>query len=501
MSWPTDRTIFQEGEPCDPRFDLRTDAAIAYGIDETLPARVAGWRARGYRVHLMTGLAWGHYQDYLLGRWDGQVHWDDAQRLADGSPKLHGQDIPYMVPSAEYGAYLESLLKRAIETGVEAIFLEEPEFWSYTGYGPGFERAWMTRYGVPYRDPSSDAQAFAMAAELKYALYRDLIERLCNAVKRDSAARPGGPIPCYVATHSLLNYAHNRIVSPMSSLREVENCDGMIVQTWSHTARSQVLYEGQRGEHVFEVAFLEYGSGLELARGSDRRLWFLADPVEDSPKFGWDRYRSGYETTVAASLFYPEVAGYEVMPWPSRVFTGRYPRRADGPPGDPIPVGYASELLAIANALASMPGGPVTLDCGTRGIGVLTADSLMFRRGGPDQDDPELSAFYGLAMPLLLAAMPVRPISLEAVATDGVPAHIRVLLLSYDGMTPPNATAHERLAAWVRGGNALMLFGAANGPYETLLASLRALPRSATICARPSRRLAPARRPTASRAT
>ncbi|MDB5076720.1 MAG: hypothetical protein JWO42_2899, partial [Chloroflexi bacterium] len=96
--WPADRTLFQEGQPYNPRFDLRTDAVIVYGIDESLPTRIVDWRARGYHVHLMTGLAWGEYQDYLLGRWDGQVHWDNAQRLADGTPKQHGQDIPYMVP-------------------------------------------------------------------------------------------------------------------------------------------------------------------------------------------------------------------------------------------------------------------------------------------------------------------------------------------------------------------------------------------------------------------
>ncbi|MDB5058379.1 MAG: hypothetical protein JWO59_1851, partial [Chloroflexi bacterium] len=441
--WPADRTLFQEGQPYNPRFDLRTDAVIVYGIDESLPTRIADWRARGYHVHLMTGLAWGEYQDYLLGRWDGQVHWDNAQRLADGTPKQHGQDIPYMVPCESYGAYLESLLKVAIEAGVEAVFLEEPEFWSFTGYGPGFEQAWLARYGTPYRDPDSDPEAFSLAAELKYVLYRDLIERLCNAVKRESAARPGGPIPCYVATHSLLNYAHNRIVSPMSSLREIQHCDGVIVQTWSHTARSQALYEGVRSERMFEVAFLEYCSGLELARDTKRHTWFLADPVEDSPDYGWDRYRSGYETTIAASLFFPAVGAYEVMPWASRIFTGRYPRRRDRPPGDTIPAHYASELLAVANALSNMPGGPVIWDCGTRGIGVLTADSLMFRRGGPDQDDPELSAFYGLALPPLMAGMPVRPVSLETVATIGVPPNLRVLLLSYDGMTPPNAAAHE----------------------------------------------------------
>jgi hypothetical protein len=416
----------------------------------------------------MTGLAWGHYQDYLLGRWDRHEHWDDAQRHADGTPKLHGPDIPYMVPSEAYGSYLESLLAQAIAAGVEAIYLEEPEFWSYTGYGPGFERAWEARYGSPFRDPAVDPQSYVLAAELKHALYRELIERLCAAVKRISSALPDGAIPCYVATHSLLNYAHWRIVSPVSALRAIEHCNGAILQVWSFTARSQVMYEGTRAERLLEVAYLEYGSGLELIRGSDRRLWFLADPVEDRPQHGWDFYRSGYHATIVASLLHPEVSAYEVMPWPMRVFTGLFPRRPDGPPGDPIPGAYASELLAIANALSNMPDAPLSWDCGTQGVGVLMADSLMFRRGGPEQDDPELSAFYGLALPLLCAGIPVQPVSLETVSAIGVPREVRVLLLSYDGMTPPDARAHERLAAWVRDGNGLIMFGAANGPYETL---------------------------------
>ena len=182
-NWPRDRTLFQEAQPIDPRYDIRTDAAIVYGINASLPQRVAEWRARGYRVHLMTGLAWGEYQDYILGRWDGHEHWDDAQRLADGRPKQHGENMPYMVPSAAYGAYLEELLRRALDAGVEAVFLEEPEFWSYTGHGPGFERAWVSRHGIPYREPAADPQAFVLAAEVKYALYRDLIARLCRAVK------------------------------------------------------------------------------------------------------------------------------------------------------------------------------------------------------------------------------------------------------------------------------------------------------------------------------
>jgi hypothetical protein len=96
------------------------------------------------------------------------------------------------------------------------------------------------------------------------------------------------------------------------------------------------------------------------------------------------------------------------------------------------------------------------------------ADSLMFRRRGPAHDDPELSAFFGIALPPLCAGMPVRPVSLEVVAAIGVPDDLRVLLLSYDGMTPPSAEAHEQLAEWVRAGNALIFFGSADGPYERL---------------------------------
>lgn len=461
---PSDRTLFQESEPPDSRFDLQTDAAIAYGIDDTLAGRIEGWRHRGYRVHVMTGLAWGDYREYLLGHWDGDEHWDEAQYRADGRPRQHGPAMPYMVPSRQYGAYLEDLLRRAIDAGAEAIFLEEPEFWADAKHGPGFERAWQVYHGGQYRDPSSGPEAYVRGAEVQYALYGDLIARLCRAVKRHSQGR----VPCYVATHSLLNYAHNRIVSPEHSLRRIPECDGMILQVWSQTAHSPTLYEGRTPDGVFAVAFLEYGSGFDLVRGSGRRLWFLADPVEDSPQYGWDRYRRGYETTIVASLLHPEVGGFEVMPWPARVFTRRYPRRPGGPEGEQIPARYAQEVLAVANALSAMPDGPLEWDCGTRGIGVLVADSLMFRRGGPAWDDPMLSAFYGLALPPVFAGMPARPVSLEALAEAGVPDGMCLLLLSYDGMTPPGPEAHDALARWVRSGGALIQFGSGDGPYGTL---------------------------------
>ena len=76
-----------------PRFcpSMITDLVMVYGLDDTTPQRIARWRDAGYRVHLMTGISWGAYQDYLDGRWDGSDHWADAQTSGDGSPILHGR--------------------------------------------------------------------------------------------------------------------------------------------------------------------------------------------------------------------------------------------------------------------------------------------------------------------------------------------------------------------------------------------------------------------------
>ena len=76
---PLERTSFQTSQPWSPKGNLRADVAMVYGIDKSLPDRVKSWRERSYRVHLMTGVSWGEYQDYLYGRFDGTNHVDNAQ--------------------------------------------------------------------------------------------------------------------------------------------------------------------------------------------------------------------------------------------------------------------------------------------------------------------------------------------------------------------------------------------------------------------------------------
>ena len=56
---PLERTCFQTASPWKPEIDIKSDVAIVYGVNESLAERMSGWRQRGYRIHLMTGIAWG----------------------------------------------------------------------------------------------------------------------------------------------------------------------------------------------------------------------------------------------------------------------------------------------------------------------------------------------------------------------------------------------------------------------------------------------------------
>jgi hypothetical protein len=493
QSGADERRCFQTHQVWSPRTNLNAEVAIVYGIDPTLPSRVESWRQHGYRIHVMTGVAWGRYQDYLNGKFDGTDHWDQAQTDREGKPILHGgrKDMPYISPSEAYGRYLTVGIQRALDAGAEAIHLEEPEFWAAGGYEANFRREWQAYYGVPWQPPDSSPDAQYRASKLKYFLYRRTLSQIFTFVKNYGKAA-GRTIRCYVPTHSLLNYADWRIVSPESSLLQV-GADGYIAQVWTGTARTPNVYEGRRKERTFETAFLEYGAMQNLVRASGRRIWYLNDPVEDNPNHNWDDYRANWENTLTASLFQPEVWRYEIMPWPERVFNGKYPakdmsdtrsvkqleRTPNGTglggfgPSNPaprvtIPKAYESELQAVIRALGKMkqPERAVRWEVsGTQGVGVLVSDTLMFQRADPDPSDPNLGSFYGLAMPLLKRGIPVEPVQIENATEPGFLDRYRLLLLTYEGQKPPTASFHDALARWVRAGGALVVLDDDHDPY------------------------------------
>ncbi|MDB6171863.1 MAG: hypothetical protein JWL59_1174 [Chthoniobacteraceae bacterium] len=460
-----ERTSFQTAKPWSQQGNLRADVAMIYGIGESMAERLRSWRDRGYRVHLMTGVSWGDYQDYLYGRFDGQNHEDNAQTDRNGRKIGHGGDVYYICPAENFGAYLCVGVQRALDAGVEAVHLEEPEFWARAGYSQGFQREWQAYYNKPWEAPHSSVDAQWRASKLKYYLYRRALQQVFNHIQAFNR-RTGGNVRCYVATHSLINYSHWCIVSPQSSLAKLDGCDGYIAQVWTGTARTPNHFRGVRKERTFETAFLEYGAMQNLVRATGRSVWYLNDPVEDNPRHDWTDYRGNWESTLVASLLQPDVWQYEVAPWPERVFGGSYPRSARPEERKAIPPDYASELQVVMQALTDMKQPDVAWDCGTRKIGVLVSDSLMFQREQPTPSDPNMAHFYGLALPLLKRGVPVTPVQLENVTLPGFLDEQRVLMLSYQGQKPLSPEVHPPLADWVKKGGVLVMVDDDKDPYN-----------------------------------
>ncbi len=460
-----ERTIFQTGSTYKDRLNIRADVAIVYGFDKSMPDRVKAWRNKGYKVHLMTGVAWGEYQDYYFGRWDGINHEDEALTRANGEKIGHGGDVYYMSPGKNYGKYLAEGVRRALDVGVEAVHLEEPEFWSWGGYGGGFKKEWKEYYNEEWRDPASSPDARWRTAKLMYYLYRRALQQVFNSVQEYNKEK-GTHVRCYVPTHSLLNYAHWGIVSPQQSLAMLKGCDGYIAQVWTGTARTSNFYKGVRKERTFETAFLEYGSMQNLVRSTGRGVWYLADPIEDNPDHDWGDYRRNYHATLVASLLQPDVAQYEVMPWPERIYQDKYPSEADPKTRVLIPDAYATELQVVINSLKDMKQAAVKWDSGSHGIGLVISDSLMFQRDNPSRSDPDFGHIYGLAMPFVKRGMPIQPVQLENVGLSGYLDGLKVLLMTYEGMKPLSAEVHTHLAKWVKDGGTLIFVDNDKDPFN-----------------------------------
>jgi hypothetical protein len=413
----------------------------------------------------MTGVSWGNYQDYLYGRFDGTNHEDNAQTDRNGKKISHGGDVYYMCPAANYGEFLSVGVQRGLDAGVEAVHLEEPEFWARAGYSEGFKREWQNFYHEPWQPPQSSVDAQWRASKLKYFLYRRALQQVFSHVQAFNK-RTGRNVRCYVPTHSLINYAHWCIVSPQSSLALLDGCDGYIAQVWTGTSRTPNHFRGVRRERTFETAFLEYGAMQNLVRATGRRVWYLNDPIEDNPRHDWADYRGNWESTLTASLLQPDVWRYEVAPWPERIFGGKYPRNVPRAERKSIPPEYARELQIVMQALNDMNQTNIQWDCGTRGIGVLISDSLMFQREQPTPSDPNMAQLYGLMLPLLKRGMPITPVQLENVTLPNFLNEQRVLLLSYQGQKPLSAAVHNGLAEWVKKGGVLVFVDDDKDPYN-----------------------------------
>ena len=396
--------------------------------------------------------------------------------------------------------------------------MEEPEFWEAGGYSEAFKKEYLAYYGVDWEPPHTNINAKYRSSRLKAYLYGRLVRHLSRNIK-EYGRKTGKEIHFYVATHSLVNYAQWKIMSPESRLLDVDEVDGFIAQVWTGTSGTGNVYEGHYKSRTFETAYLEYGIMQELVKGTDKEVWFLQDPVEDNPEHGWEEYADKYKKTLTAALFWPDVDHYEVCPWPNRVFKGRYPRKvglAEGmiPTEDMegaknIPDTYATFLAGMIQTLGDMTKEESETE--KDAVGVFLADSCMYQRTYPDQVEhhgqkinlsgmedwmnrlifqkeeerqlllsmekmeyayKECCAFpdwFGLTLPLLKYGLPIQPVYFDhMVRYDEYLRKYRYLILSYEFMKPESEEFHHKLVEWVKQGGTLFYIGKDFDPYNYL---------------------------------
>ena len=500
-----ERTGFQSSSPLLKNIDNRCDFVMVYGLGDTTAERIRQHKEAGYVIHFMTGIAWGHYTDYLYGEYDGVNHWDEAQQDRFGNLIVHGKDTPYMVPTVAFSDYISEKLRAIVDAGAEAIHVEEPEFWDRGGYSPAFKREYELYYREPWRAPHESVDAKYKCSRLKAYLYTRTIDRVSSSLKEYAKVKYGRSLRFYVPTHSLINYTQWKIVSPEGRLADIPGVDGCIAQVWTGTAREENWFDGNFRERTFETAYLEYGVMQELVKGTGRTMWFLHDPIEDNPIFDWNDYRRNYFCTVAASLLHPKVNKFEICPWPNRVFNNKYPK--DAPEAELIPEEYETILNNTFNTLGTLAEATEP----SFRVGILVGDCQLYQREYPDScfsesareitgtvlkddnslierfknelftgsDNKELMlkfmssnafpAFYSLCLPLLKYGIPVRPVLLDNMRRyTGYLEDYDMLIMSYEYMKPDYPDINNSIASWVREGGQLIYVGDGADPFNEI---------------------------------
>ena len=519
-------TGYQASGDFRPSVDLQCDFVMVYGIDDTMPDRIRQYREKGYVIHLMTGIAWGEYQDYLDGKWDGRKHWDEGQVERSGKDVIHNPTVPYMVPTVSFSEYLTERMKIAVDKGVEAIHVEEPEFWDRSGYSEAFKREYEIYYKEPWRPQHEDLDVQYKSARLKAYLYSRAIDRVSAALKEYAKVVYNRDLRFYVPTHSLLNYTQWKIMSPEAALINIPTVDGYIAQIWTGTSREANVYEGVYKERTFETAYLEYGVMQELVKGTGRRMWFLNDPIEDLPSYTWENYEYNYRKTAAACLLHPHIWHYEICPWPHRVFDGRYPRfqpniakkdetSYETDQSRPIPGSYSTLLSGMFQLFGDMEQKEFCFEGAGDSVGICMSDSGLFQRTFPDgivngrklgdrfamakhkntgnpvdeeaaealmkeiREDESLlldfiqsdafPQFYGMSLPLLKYGLPVRPVQLDNVRRfAGYLDTLKVLILSYEYIKPEAPDINTAVLSWVMNGGTLLYIGDGSDPFHRI---------------------------------
>ncbi|MFA6450297.1 MAG: hypothetical protein WCX65_12560 [bacterium] len=409
------------------------------------PDKIKSWADRGYTVWSMFGASWLGKNEEIVKK-----HPEIVQMMAGGVPFEMIPGRAWVAPTEPWREYIKDIIAKQVAAGAGAVLPEEPEFFASTGYSQAFKNEWLKFYGSPWQAPNSSLSAQWKANRLKANLftvfYRDVFD-YAKSLNRNVA--------CLVPAHSNLNYADWNIVAPHHAFAALPSSDGFVAQVWTGTAKHPHQLGGKPFASVFDYAFLEYSYFNNLLRGTGKDSWLLTDPVEDAPGASWDKLRAWYEATLAAALMQTEINTYEISPWPERylVWVGGY----GGNPAVPIPQEYATELMAVWSAQRLLPIGNAQFTGGTDGIGFLTADTLMWQRGGG------ADRFKGHAAPMLALirrGVPVNVLPAERFQEKTNPySNMKLIIASFDAWKPETRETAGAIAGWVKNGGTLIFLG------------------------------------------
>lgn len=455
----TIKTHFQTARSWSPEIDICTDAAIIYGMNTSFTERANSWKDAGYNIQFMTSASWGQYTDFFSGEFDGKMHDEIAQTNKDGKIKMHGRTSFYIVPDSAYTEYMKRTVEKAIDYGVSAIYLEEPEYFNYTGYSKPFKQMWTKTYSTAWQPQETSPDILYKTAKLKSDIYFNLLKTLAKHIKTYSDNK----VKCYIPTHSILNYGLWDIISPQNRLNTIDEIDGYIGQVWTGTARTPIFYDNIYKERTFENAYLEYATLSAMAGAGKKDIYFLTDPIEDAAGHTWTDYRENYQKTFCAQLMFPEVNRFEVMPWPNRIYFDKYANENGAK--TQISTSYATEIAILVNVLNNISK---TNNFNNKDIGVLLSHTIMFQNNYMDSTyiDPRRANFYGMALPLLKHGIPINIVLLEDFKESI--GNNKMLLMTYKNMKPLSKEYHTHISEWVKAGGILLFFGVNQDPFNNI---------------------------------
>lgn len=446
-------TILQTATGYHPKSNIQVDLALVAAAEseqdiQMIPEKVQSWRERGYRVYGFASIA-RVYDYYMKGGWldldgnrDEGGHEGEIQRNRFGGK--FGPHEYMMMPSLRLMEHKKLWAKAFIDSEVEGMVYEEPDIFIDGGYGDSFKQEWKEYYGEPWQAPHSSIENRVKSERLKsYIGYRSykILSEYCRE-------QGGEDFRFALATHSLPNYMLWGISFNYYDTLSLPTVDILQAQIWTGTAKSPLLYEGSMREMLFANAYVDYSYSANLVEALGKEVWFNLDPYEDEPGLSFDFYKAGFRNTLIASLMFPDVNKWEILPWPSRIYLN-----------DRIPPDYGTELQNVLTAMHDV-GAAEDHDWHKEfpRTGILFSESALLEMRDPQPSNPQ--GLFCLALPLLSMGIPVDIVPLEAVVHREYLRKFRVLYLSYDFYKPLQKDLHTALSRWVKeDGGVLVIVG------------------------------------------